>query len=48
MEIRIVMFRMQDLEERVEVFLPGRIVPLGARYPAIEQGKCESADGQES
>jgi hypothetical protein len=34
MEIGIVMFSVQDLEEGVQVFLPGRIVVLGARCSA--------------
>jgi hypothetical protein len=42
------MFSVQDLEEGVQVFLPGRIVLPGARYPAKVHDKCEDADGNES
>jgi hypothetical protein len=33
------MFGVQDLEERVQVLLPGGIVLPGARYPAKAQEK---------
>jgi hypothetical protein len=38
-EIRIVMFSVQDLQKGVQVFLPLRIVLPGARYPAKAQDK---------